>query len=44
MEKLDEDVTEEESRLLELLGALVEDYEDRVHLLPKTKPHKITAC
>lgn len=43
MEKPEEDLTGEETRLLELLGVLVEEYEDRVHPLPETKPHKMLA-
>ena len=43
MEKPDSEMTEEEGRLLELLGVLVEEYEDRIHPLPKTKPHKMLA-
>jgi HTH-type transcriptional regulator/antitoxin HigA len=35
----DEAMSEEEGRLLELLGMLVEEYEDRVHPLPKVEPH-----
>ena len=30
-------------RLLELLSVLIEGYEDRVHPLPKTQPHKMRA-
>ena len=43
MEKPEEDLNEEEGRLLELLSLLVEEYEDRVNPLPKTKPHKMLA-
>jgi len=43
MEKPEEEITEEEGRLLELLSVLIEGYEDRVHPLPKTQPHKILA-
>jgi HTH-type transcriptional regulator/antitoxin HigA len=43
MEKPEEEITEEEGRLLELLSVLVEDYEDRVRPLPKTTPHKMLA-
>lgn len=39
----EEEITEEEGRLLELLSVLVEDYEDRVHPLPKATPHKMLA-
>jgi HTH-type transcriptional regulator/antitoxin HigA len=38
MEQPEEDLTKEEGRLLELLGLLVEEYEDRVHPLPKADP------
>jgi HTH-type transcriptional regulator / antitoxin HigA len=41
MDRPDEDLTEEEGRLLELLGLLVEEYEDRVHPLPKADPVKM---
>lgn len=43
MEKPEAKITEEEGRLLELLGMLVEEYEDRVHPLPATKPYKMLA-
>jgi len=43
MEKADDAITEEEGRLLEMLGMLVEEYEDRVHPLPKGEPHKMLA-
>jgi HTH-type transcriptional regulator/antitoxin HigA len=43
MEKPEEDLSEEEGRLLELLSLLVEEYEDRVNPLPKTQPHKMLA-
>jgi len=42
-EKPEEEITEEEGRLLELLGVLLEEYEDRIHPLPKTKPHRMLA-
>src|SRR5580700_10469602 len=32
-------ISEEEGRLLELLSIVIEEYEDRVHLLPKAEPH-----
>jgi HTH-type transcriptional regulator / antitoxin HigA len=32
-------MSEEEGRLLELLGMVVEEYEDRVHPLPKVESH-----
>jgi HTH-type transcriptional regulator / antitoxin HigA len=41
--KPEEEITEEEGRLLELLSVLIEEYEDRVHPLPKTQPHKMLA-
>ena len=41
MEKADEETTEEEGRLLEMLSMLIEEYEDRVHPLPKAEPHKM---
>ncbi|MCC6587297.1 MAG: transcriptional regulator [Bryobacterales bacterium] len=43
IERPEDALTEEESRLLELLGVLVEEYEDRIHPLPKTKPHRMLA-
>jgi HTH-type transcriptional regulator/antitoxin HigA len=36
-------LSEEEGRLVELLAVLVEEYEDRVHPLPKGRPHKMLA-
>ena len=41
MEKPEAAITEEEGRLLEMLSMLVEEYEDRVHPLPKMEPHKM---
>src|SRR5688572_12724971 len=41
MEQPEADLSEEENRLLELLGVLIEEYEDRVHPLPKAEPHKM---
>uniref|UniRef100_Q01YH3 HTH cro/C1-type domain-containing protein n=1 Tax=Solibacter usitatus (strain Ellin6076) TaxID=234267 RepID=Q01YH3_SOLUE len=41
MEKVDDETTEEEGRLLEMLSMLIEEYEDRVHPLPATSPHKM---
>jgi HTH-type transcriptional regulator/antitoxin HigA len=41
MEKPEAAITEEEGRLLEMLGMLIEEYEDRVHPLPKAEPHKM---
>jgi HTH-type transcriptional regulator / antitoxin HigA len=43
MELPEEEITEEEGRLLELLSVLVEDYEDRVHPLPNAEPRKMLA-
>ena len=41
MEKPEPAITEEEGRLLEMLAMLIEEYEDRVHPLPKAEPHKM---
>jgi len=41
MEKPEEDISEEEGRLLEMLGVLIEGYEGRIYPLPKTEPHKM---
>ena len=41
MEKPEEDISEEEGRLLEMLGMLIEEYEDSMRPLPKTEPHKM---
>ena len=41
MDRPDEDLGEEEGRLLELLGLLVAEYEDREHPLPKADPAKM---
>lgn len=38
-----QDLSQEEERLLELMAMLIEEYEDRVHPLPHTKPHRILA-
>jgi HTH-type transcriptional regulator / antitoxin HigA len=43
MNKPENAITEEEGRLLELLSVLIEGYEDRVHPLPKGKPHRMLA-
>jgi HTH-type transcriptional regulator/antitoxin HigA len=43
METPDENLTAEQGRLLELVGMLVEEYEDRVHPLPKVEPHQMLA-
>ena len=41
MEKPESEISEEEGRLLEMLSMLIEEYEDRVHPLPRTEPHKV---
>jgi HTH-type transcriptional regulator/antitoxin HigA len=41
MEKPEPEITGEEGRLLEMLSMLIEEYEDRVHPLPKAEPHKM---
>ena len=43
MEKPESSLTPAEGRLLQLLGLVIEEYEDRVHPLPKTKPDKMLA-
>ena len=43
MKKPEEEIGEEEGRLLELLGVLIEGHEDRAHPLPVTQPHKMLA-
>lgn len=43
MEKSEDEISEEEGRLLELLSILIEEYENRAHPLPKAEPHKILA-
>jgi len=43
MEKPEDEISEEEGRLLELLSIVIEEYENRVHPLPKAKPHKMLA-
>lgn len=43
MEKPDEETSEEEGRLLELLSILIDEYENRAHPLPKAAPHKMLA-
>jgi HTH-type transcriptional regulator / antitoxin HigA len=43
MEKSEDEISEEEGRLLELLSILIEEYEGRAHPLPKAKPHKVLA-
>ena len=44
MEKPEDEIGEEEGRLLEMLSVLIEEYEGRVHPLPKTEPHKMLGC
>ena len=41
MERPEGAISEEEGRLLEMLAMLIEEYEDRVHPLPKAEPHKM---
>ncbi len=43
MEKAEDDISEEEGRLLELLSILIEEYENRAHPLPRAEPHKMLA-
>ena len=43
MEKPEDEISEEEGRLLELLSILIEEYENRAHPLPKAEPHKMLA-
>lgn len=43
MEKPEDEITEEQGRLLELLSILIEEYENRAHPLPKAKPRKMLA-
>ncbi|MBZ5624599.1 MAG: transcriptional regulator [Acidobacteriia bacterium] len=43
MDKGENQLSEEEGRLVELLAVLVEEYEDRVHPLPKGEPRKMLA-
>jgi HTH-type transcriptional regulator/antitoxin HigA len=43
MEKSEDEISEEEGRLPELLSILIEEYEDRAHPLPKAKPHRMLA-
>ncbi len=43
MEKPENEISEEEGRLLELLSILIEEYENRAHPLPRAKPHKMLA-
>ena len=41
MEKPEDEIGEEEGRLLEMLAMLIEEYEDRIHPLPKVQPHQM---
>src|SRR3954453_16252385 len=43
MERPEDEFTEEEGRLLELLATLVEEYEDRAHPLPNGNPSQMLA-
>jgi HTH-type transcriptional regulator/antitoxin HigA len=43
MQKPDDEISEEEGRLLEMLSMLIEEYEDRRYPLPKTEPNKMLA-
>ncbi len=43
MERPEDEIAEEEGRLLELLSILIEEYENRAHPLPKAEPHKMLA-
>ena len=43
MEKPEDEMSEEEGRLLELLSIVIDEFENRAHPLPKGKPHKILA-
>ena len=43
MEKPEDDISEEEGRLLELLSILIDEYENRAHPLPKAEPNRILA-
>jgi HTH-type transcriptional regulator/antitoxin HigA len=43
MDKPEDEMSEEEGRLLELLSILIDEYETRAHPLPKAKPHKMLA-
>jgi len=43
MDKPDDEISEEEGRLLELLSILIDEYESRAHPLPKAEPHKMLA-
>src|SRR5579863_4558538 len=39
----EDEISEEEGRLLELLSILIDEYENRAHPLSKTEPHKMLA-
>jgi len=41
MQRDEDDLSEEEGRVLELLSILIEEYEDRVHPLPRGAPGKM---
>jgi HTH-type transcriptional regulator/antitoxin HigA len=43
MEKPEDEISEEEGRLLELLSLVIDEFENRAHPLPKGKPHKMLA-
>ena len=43
MEKPEDEMSEEEGRLLELLSIVIDEFETRAHPLPKGKPHKMLA-
>src|SRR5271165_4652171 len=43
MERAEDEISEEQGRLLELLSILIEEYENRAHPLPKAEPHKMLA-
>ena len=43
MEKPEDEISEEEGRLLELLSIVLDEFESRAHPLPEGKPHKMLA-
>ena len=43
MEKPEDEISEEEGRLLELLSVLIEEYENRTQPFPKAQPHRMLA-
>lgn len=43
MDRPDNEISEEEGRLLEMLSILIDEYENRAHPLPKAEPHKMLA-